>query len=62
MQLFLYNDKDQVLIDSMPVTTDLQKIFDWLEKNGILNRYKSVMIAEKCEVVHEDGESCLEWS
>jgi len=62
MNIFLYNDKDQVLISSMPVTTDLQKIFDWLEKNGILNRYKSVMIAEKCEVVYNDGESCLEWS
>ncbi len=67
MQLFLYDNKHDRLIDGMPLPDDLtereklllEKVIDFLDIKNVLNRYQRLRIANRCIQDSNDGEPIL---
>ena len=68
MKLFLYDDKHQQVNSYLDLGSlgerevgMLEQITAWLEREGVLNRYKNVVVAESYKQTYDDGESQIEF-
>lgn len=68
MKLFLYDEKHEQVNSYLDLGTLserevelLDQVTVWLEREGVLNRYKNLVIAESYKQTYEDGESQIQF-
>lgn len=63
MNLYLYDDKHKQIINEIEIKNldEAQRIINFINKSKIVDRYRTLIIAESYRIKYEYGESYIEF-